>query len=139
MNTQHFSELTRSDYTEFIYDTTCFGEPVDSENESDIIKGINRAIELESHPMFLEGLSERLSELGDSCTVEDTDTMLAEVKSRYNYILKKACPRTVIEWIKGTTPGASNRQNNYELCYALEMDFKQTAVFFQKHFSDSAF
>ena len=32
------------------------------------------------------------------------------------------CPRTVQEWCKGTTPDVTNRQNNYELCYALEMD-----------------
>ena len=134
MTNGSFSELTRSDYTEFIYDTTCFGEPIDPESPDNVISGINRAIELEAQPMFLEGLSERLCELGVSCTINDTDTMLAEVKRRYNDILKKVCPRTVIEWIKGTTPGVTNRQNNYELCYALEMDFKQTAVFFQKHF-----
>ena len=38
------------------------------------------------------------------------------------------------EWIKGTTPGVTNRRNHYDLCYALEMDFQQTAVFFQKHY-----
>jgi hypothetical protein len=60
--------------------------------------------------------------------------MTAEVRRRYKELLGFSCPRTVVEWIRGTTPGVTNRRNNYDLCYALEMDFRQTAVFFQKHF-----
>lgn len=59
--------------------------------------------------------------------------MLTEVKRQYKEILGISCPRTVQEWIKGNTPGITNRRNNYGLCYAFEMDFQQTAVFFQKH------
>ena len=127
-------ELSRNEYTEFIYDLTCFGGPVNAESPEDVIEGINTAIELDSRPVFREGLSERLTELGTPCTAGDTDIMLSEVKRRYREQLGSACPRTVLEWVRGTTPGTTNRRNNYELCYALEMDFQQTAVFFQKHF-----
>ena len=132
MNT--LNELPRDEYTEYIYDITCFGEPLQAETPDDVTEGIKRAVELDSRPAFLEGLSERLIQLGVTCTASDTDVMLAEVKRRYKEILGISCPRTVREWIKGTTPGITNRRNNYNLCFALEMDFRQTAVFFQKHF-----
>lgn len=128
------TELSNGEYTEYIFDATCFGEPVDPQTAEDVIDGIERALQVESHPVFLEGLAERLTQLGISCTAEDKDIMLAEVKRRYKEILGKPCLRTVQEWIRGTTPGITNRQNNYDLCYALEMDFQQTAVFFQKHY-----
>ena len=128
------TELTRDQYTEYIYSQTCFGEPVNAQSAEDVVAGVNRAIELDERPIFLEGLSARLTELGTSCAPTDTELMLSQVKSRYKAVLGKNCPRTVQEWIKGTTPGVTNRQNNYELCFALEMDFQQTAVFFQKHF-----
>lgn len=127
-------ELTRDEYTEYIYDKTCFGEPVNAQTADDVISGINSAMEVENRPVFLEGVSARLSQLGIACTAHDTEIMLVEVKKRYKTVLGKNCPRTVQEWCKGTTPGVTNRQNNYELCYALEMDYQQTAVFFQKHY-----
>ncbi len=127
-------ELNRDEYTEFIYNETCFGEPIAPENAEDVAAGISRALELESRPIFLEGLSARLMQLGIACTVDDVEIMLTEVKRRFKEILGFSCPRTVLEWIKGTTPGITNRKNHYDLCYALEMDFQQTAVFFQKHY-----
>lgn len=129
------SQLFRDEYTESIYGLTCFGEPVDPENtEEDVVSGIDRAIKLDARPIFLEGLAERLTQLGVKCTVNDKELMLCEVKRRYKELLGFPCPRTVQEWIRGTTPGITNRRNNYDLCYALEMDFEQTMVFFQKHF-----
>lgn len=127
-------ELFRDEYTEVIYDATCFGEPIEPYSAEDVTNGIKRAMELEARPVFLEGVSARLTQLGIPCTSEDNELMLTEIKRRYKEILGIPCPRTVQEWIKGTTPGITNRRNNYELCYALEMDFQQTAVFFQKHY-----
>ena len=127
-------ELQRDDFTEYIYDITCFGDPINPESAEDVASGISRAMELEARPVFLEGVSARLSQLGVACTADDIELILAEVKRRYKEILGFSCPRTVQEWIKGTTPGITNRRNNYNLCYALEMDFQQTAVFFQKHY-----
>ena len=127
-------ELNRDEYTEYIYDVTCFGDPINPENAEDVASGISRAMELEAHPVFLEGVSTRLSQLGVACAADDNELMLTEIKRRYKEILGYSCPRTVQEWIKGTTPGITNRKNNYDLCYALEMDFQETAVFFQKHY-----
>lgn len=49
-------------------------------------------------------------------------------------MLGKSCPKAVQNWTRGVTPGFTNRLNNFDLCFALEMDFQQTAVFFQKYF-----
>lgn len=54
-------ELNRDEYTEYIYDVTCFGDPINPENAEDVASGISRAMELEAHPVFLERVSARLS------------------------------------------------------------------------------
>ena len=92
------------------------------------------AVGLEKESIFLQGLSERLNALGFACAPDDTGLMLEEIRRRYKTILGINCPRTVVEWVRGTIPGISNRRNNYELCFALEMDFEQTADFFRRYF-----
>ena len=134
MSTENYTELTIDEYTDEIYNAACFGEPAEPDNAAALIKGIELAISVEKTPLFREGLAKRLSELGTPCSADDTETMLSEVRDRYKRILGKSCPRTVLEWIRGTTPGTTNRLNNYDLCFCLEMDYKKTAVFFQKHF-----
>ena len=138
MNSSIF-ELERNEFTEIEYGRTCFGEPVNPETAADVEEGIKRAMELEERPIFLEGLSAWLNRLGVECDVSDTDIMLKEVKRRFRTVLGKDCPKAVQNWVRGTTPGITNRANNYDLCYALEMDFQQTAVFFQKHFLTQPF
>ena len=122
-----------------VFDMNCFGEPVNPETAADVEEGVKRAMELEERPIFLKGLAARLNQLGVECTVSDEKLMMSEVKKRFRAVLGKDCPKAVQNWIKGTTPGITNRANNYDLCYALEMDFQQTAVFFQKHFLTQPF
>ena len=131
---QPVSELMRGDIIDAVFNDACFGVPVNPDTAEDVLTGIQCAMELDARPLFLEGLAVRLTELGTACSVSDTEVMLTEIKRRYKEKLGKLCPKTVQNWIRGTIPGATNRINNYELCYALEMDFRQTAVFFQKHF-----
>ena len=133
------SDITRDEYTEMVFDMNCFGEPVNPETAADVEEGVKRAMELEERPIFLKGLAARLNQLGVECTVSDEKLMMSEVKKRFRAVLGKDCPKAVQNWIKGTTPGITNRANNYDLCYALEMDFQQTAVFFQKHFLTQPF
>lgn len=125
--------------TENIYDSVCFSDPIDPETFENLKAGIELAIRLENRPAFAQGVADRLNDLGVECTVSDTDIMLSQIRERYKRILGKPCPRTVLEWIRGTTPGNTNRQNNYELCCALEMDFEQTEEFFRKHFFTQPF
>ena len=128
------SELTRGENTDEIFSNACFGVPVNPDTAEDVLAGIQCAMELDARPVFLEGLSARLTELGVPCESNDTEIMLAEIKRRYKEILGKPCPKAVQNWVRGITPGITNRINNYELCFAIELDFKQTALFFQKHF-----
>ena len=128
------NELPRDAYTEFMYDELYDGAPVSPDNADEIIAGVERTLALEELPIFLEGLSARLTQLGIPCRPDDTEMMLAEVKRRYHDLLGKPCPRTVQNWIRGTVPGVTNRQNHYDLCFALEMDEQQTGLFFQKHY-----
>ena len=59
----NISELFRNEHTEYIYDATCFGEPINAQTPEDVAAGIKRAIELDARPVFLEGVSARLAEL----------------------------------------------------------------------------
>lgn len=132
--TNPIPEPARDTKTEYLFDATCFGVPANPQRAEDVADGIALAIKLDEHPVFLGGLADRLTQLGTACTIGDTEIMLTEVKHRYKELLGKSCPRTVQEWVKGKMPGITSRLNHYELCYALEMDHQQTAVFFRKHF-----
>lgn len=127
------------EYTDMMFEEICFSTPRSAESAEDIAAGVAKAIEIDGRKAFAEGLAERLTQLGTPCTAEDTETMLAEVRRRYKELLGKSCPRTVVEWIRGTTPGTANRMNNYDLCYALEMDCRQTSEFFRKCFLTQPF
>ncbi len=133
MNTEQVS-LTRDSETDMLFSEICFGTPIEANEAKDVIEGIDRAIELGARPVFLEGLSARLTELGTPCTVSDSDVMLTEIKRRFKEILGTDFPKAVGNWIRGTVPGLTNRQNNYDLCYALEMDYKQATAFFIKNY-----
>lgn len=100
---------------------------------------IATAIELDSRLVFLEGVVKRLNELGFECCIRDTEKILSEINRRFREVLGFKCPRTIQEWIKGTTPSVSEgktngKKNNYDLCYALEMNLEDTAEFFVKHY-----
>lgn len=123
-----------SDETEDILRSLFPEGPADLSAEDDVTEAVRKAAELDEYPAFHEGLAERLNQLGISCTLNDTEIMLEEIKNRFRIILGKSCPRAVKNWIKGTTPGLTNHLNNYDLCYALEMDTEQTESFFQKCF-----
>ena len=130
-------ELPRDEKTAFIYEELFWEDPVKVQSAEDVIEGIERAMRLEARPVLLEGVCERLGQLGVSCNTDDTDIILSEIKRRYKEILgisAKDFPKAVSNWLKGKAASTDNRRNNYELCFALEMDLKQTAEFFQKYF-----
>ena len=63
------SELTNDEYTEFLFDKYCFEKPSEIDTDEEIQDAIGLALTLESRNVFLEGLSERLTELGDRKSV----------------------------------------------------------------------
>ncbi len=126
-------ELTLNDRTQMLWDEVLDAEPIAAESVEDIKAAINKAIEAENTPLFTEGLAARLSQLGMDCTSDDTKTLRKELDRRYKEILDKDCPKAVHNWINGGVPGTDGRINNYDVCYALEMDVKQTVTFMQKY------
>lgn len=126
-------KMANGEQTEHVFDAFCYGDPYEVE-DSVRIADIETAIALNDRPVFLEGVIRRFSALGLCYELTDTEAMITEIKMRYKHRLGKSCPRTVIEWFRGTPPSVTNRRNNYELCYALEMNLQETAEFFQKSF-----
>ena len=125
--------IAYGDQTEYVFDEFCYGDPFEVEDSIDIAD-IETAIALNERPVFLEGVIQRFSSMGLHFDLSNTDALIDEIKKRYKLRMGKPCPRTVIEWFRGTPPGVTNRRNNYELCYALEMNLQETAEFFQKCF-----
>lgn len=128
-------EVINGEETDIIYEKLCFGEILYLRKDFDnMLQDIEIAVELDNRNAFLEGLVMRLKYLGADIVEADVEGILKELKERYQRRMGKAVPKTVKEWVRGTTPGTENRRNNYELCYALEMDINDTAVFFIKNF-----
>ena len=125
-------KIDRREETKLLYNELCCVGIFDSDELN--IKDIQTAIDLDERPVFLEGVVSRLQKLGLKCDINDTDLILAEIRRRYKEQLGFRCPKTVEKWIKGTIPSVINRKNNYDLCFALEMNLKETAEFFMKHY-----
>ena len=60
----------------------------------------------------------------------DPEQMLASVRQLYLERTGERCPKAVENWMRGTAPGVTVRENNYRLCFVLGMDLQQTADFF---------
>ncbi len=127
-----FEEFDKGDLTDAIFEEVYFGDIF--YNRSIDLEDIQTAIDLNNRPIFLEGVVARLNALGVSCSISDEQIIAEEVKKRYKDFIGEPCPRTILEWIKGTPPSTTNRANNYNLCFALDMNLHQTAEFFLKHF-----
>lgn len=130
---QDYNDVEKDDSTYYayyrrIYESEPFGK------EEITLDDLKAAIDLEEKPTFLEGVAKRLCTLGIECTAYDTDIISSEIKQRYKSRIGEDCPRTILNWAKGQRTSVKNRKNNYDLCYALEMDISETADFFIKHF-----
>lgn len=119
-----------------------FPFPTPDDDEAITIEDLQCALELEEHSTFPEGVAKRLQELGVDCTEEDTISLAKEVKTRYKERIgepDESTWKTLKKWINGQKTSVVNRETNYNLCYALNMDLKETETFFIKHFHSGAF
>ena len=132
-------ELTLNDRTQMLLDEVLDREPMGSESIENIKKAINRSLDAQEIPLFTDGLAARLTQLGCGSHTEDTKAMRKELDRRYREILGKECPKAVHNWINGGVPGTDGRINNYDVCWALEMDVRQTGTFMQKYFLTQPF
>ncbi len=128
----NYNKVEQGDSTSLAYSRIYESDPF--EEAEIIIDDLRAVIDLEEKPIFLEGAAKRLCSLGVKCTADDTDIISSEIKQRYKNRIGEDCPRTILNWAKGQRTSVKNRKNNYDLCYALEMDIPETADFFIKHF-----
>lgn len=119
-----------------------FPFPTPDDDEAITIEDLQCALELEEHSTFPEGVAKRLQELGVDCTEEDTVLLAKEIKTRYKERIgepDESTWKTLKKWINGQKTSVVNRETNYNLCYALNMDLKETETFFIKYFHSGAF
>lgn len=130
-------EFKKGEYTDRLYEELCFGDTFDMQEFE--IEELKKVICWDDCPVFIDGVVSRLNALGVRCNSEDTKLILKEVNQRYKERIGEICPRTIQDWIRGTYPSVNNRENNYNLCYALEMDLYETADFFRKYYLTNPF
>jgi len=134
-NNPIFDEFEKGEATNKIFKGVYSGQIFEADELNGInVEDIKTAVNLNNRPIFIDGVVARLNDLGVDCKTEDTDIILEEVKHRYKERIGEVCPRTILEWLRGTPPSTNNRKNNYNLCYALEMTLQETAEFFLKCF-----
>lgn len=133
--------LVTSDYekgtiTEYMFKAFSSGKVFDID-EMDI-EDLPLEFDFVDRQYFLEGVVNRLKQLGVECTVEDTELILSEVRERFKKWL--GIPlyekhKAIEQWIKGiTVPSVKTRKTNFDLCYALEMNLEETKEFFLKSY-----
>ena len=134
-NNSIFEEFKKGEATINIFNSVYLGQIFEADSLQGLnINDIQTAVDLSNRPIFTDGVVARLNALGVDCKTEDTEIILEEVKHRYKERIGDVCPRTILEWLRGTPPSTNNRENNYNLCYALEMTLHETAEFFLKCF-----
>ena len=86
---------------------------------------------------FLSAVRNRLQIL--DYPASDPEQMLSSIRQLYSARTGERCPKAVENWMRGTAPGVTVRENNYRFCYVLGMDLQQTADFFMRYFGTLAF
>lgn len=111
------NELSPTDWEDYLFDSTEY------------------AMELDSRNPVLEGIVERLNQLGIQITCEDKKVIIKELNKRYIAMgIEEGAPRAVKNWISGTPVNPAYRENLYNLCIALGMNTEQVRVFFLKNY-----
>lgn len=112
-----FVELGPTDWEDYLFDSTEY------------------AMELDSRNPVLEGIVERLIQMGVQVTCEDKKVIIKELNKRYIAMgIEEGAPRAVKNWIFGTPVNPAYRENLYNLCIALGMNTEQVRVFFLKNY-----
>lgn len=88
------------------------------------------------HNPFIEGVVERLNQLGINCNSSNTELILTEIRARFKQVVGAPLYnyKAIENWIKGKPVSNTVGENHYALCYALEMNLQETAEFFFKHY-----
>ncbi len=119
--------------TTMAMDKIYFEDPTDWEDY--LFDSTEYAMELDNRNPVLEGIVERLNQLGIQITCEDKKVITKELNNRYIAMgIEEGVPRAVKNWISGTPVNPAYRENLYNLCIALGMNTEQVRVFFLKNY-----
>lgn len=119
--------------TTMAMDKIYFEDPTDWEDY--LFDSTEYAMELDNRNPVLEGIVERLIQLGIQITCEDKKVITKELNNRYIAMgIEEGVPRAVKNWISGTPVNPAYRENLYNLCIALGMNTEQVRVFFLKNY-----
>mgnify|MGYP003289675067 FL=1 len=119
--------------TTMAMDKIYFEDPTDWEDY--LFDSTEYAMVLDNRNPVLEGIVERLNQLGIQITCEDKKVITKELNNRYIAIgIEEGVPRAVKNWISGTPVNPAYRENLYNLCIALGMNTEQVRVFFLKNY-----
>lgn len=110
-----------------------FEDPTDWEEY--LFDSTEYAMELDRRNSILEGVVERLNQLGSPFTCEDKKSVVKELNRRYRLMgIDEGVPKSVKNWLEGTPVNPAYRENLYNLCITLEMSIEQVRIFFLKNF-----
>ena len=114
-------------------DKIYFEDPTDWEEY--LFDSTEYAMELDNRNPVLEGIVERLTQLGIQITCKDKKIITKELNNCYIAMgIEEGVPRAVKNWISGTPVNPAYRENLYNLCIALGMNTEQVRVFFLKNY-----
>lgn len=103
--------------------------------EEDLFDSTEYAMELDRRNPVLEGVENRLRELGEINESVDVSEIIRIMRNKYLQVgITGGLPRTVEEWIKGTpvSLAPAYRYNLYNLCLVLKLNIDETREFFLK-------
>ena len=94
---------------------------------------------LDRSATFLEGIRQVYDRHHFAYDPDNSESLLETFRQKYRENIHEPCPRTIQEWFRNTPVSCKNRLNNYNVCYALEMDLSETFLFFHKYFATIPF
>lgn len=119
--------------TELAMDAIYFEDPTSW--EEDLFDSTEYAMELDKRNPILEGIIERLKDLGIGIDEGDRKRLTKELNRRYRAIgIEEGVPKSVKNWLEGTPVNPAYRANLYNLCMALEMSIEEIRIFFLKNY-----
>ena len=104
----------------------------------EIFNDTEYAMDLDRRNVILEGVQNRLHDLGIHYDDSDIRSILKDLNDRYKAIgISGGIPKSVSNWIKDgipANPAPAYRENLYNMCMALDMSLQETEEFFWKYY-----
>lgn len=106
---------------------------IDTEDEKQDLPGIEYIETFDQSTPFRDGIDERIKSLGFTGYIDSVQEKLAFLQKQFvkNEVDEVSKP-TLKNWLTASAPDDSGRENVFKLCFALEMNARETIEFFLK-------